>query len=193
MHSQSPSAWLAPSPASALAPVAPSPFALAPASPAAASLRPPRRPLSARPPLAGPSTQGGAASTAALHSADPVSDARRALGVLLGIGDGEGLLDRVQRDVDALLTAYDRAFDPDSSHVGRPGAGAAEHALDSLNTLIALLARSSAGGFVPSAAGEADRLTQAHLDRAGDRAQALFRQGQRASEAAEVVRAGLSC
>ncbi|BGP52098.1 hypothetical protein JCM10450v2_008069 [Rhodotorula kratochvilovae] len=197
MQSQSPSAWLAPSPAPALAL---SPSALPPASPAA-SLRPhpapgpARRALSSRPPLGplGATTQAGG-STAVLHSADPVNEARRALGVLLGAGDGEGLLDRVQRDVESLFASYEHAFDP-----AQPNSTATDpaHALDSLNALIALLSRSSAGGFVPSpaAAGgdpEGARLTQKHLDAAGERAQALFREGVKVREGAEVVRAGLS-
>ena len=183
--SQSPSAWLgAPSPSSTLPP----PHLALP------STR--QRTLSARPSsLAppGPTTSHAASSLANPHSADPATEARRAIALLVGpdpaSSSSEGLLDRVQRDIDSLLAAYDHAFSPRTS----PPSPALDpaRALDSLDALVSLLARSAPGGFVPSAMPDAP-LAQAHLDRASERAQALFRDGVRVREGAEVVRAGLS-
>ncbi|TNY20094.1 hypothetical protein DMC30DRAFT_417275 [Rhodotorula diobovata] len=193
--SQSPSAaWLGvPSPLSAsiLAP----PPAPAPRQPSRApSTRPSLAPTHAPHPVA----SLAAISTATPHSADPVTDARRTLALLLGTGGAgdtstvttEGLLDRVQRDVESLLDAYDHAFDPPSLSSSRNPVDPS-HALDSLDALVSLLARSSPGGFVPSSTPDGP-LSQAHLDRASERAQALFREGVRVRENADVVRAGLS-
>ncbi|GAA5937324.1 hypothetical protein JCM3775_006581 [Rhodotorula graminis] len=195
--SQSPSAWLAaPSPSSSLLP------------PAAAAAPPPpphlprQRALSTRPSLAppappGPATSHAASSLATPHSADPATEARRAVALLVGApgpGAAEGLLDRVQRDIDSLLAAYERAFDAPSSSSPSPSPSPSpSHALDSLDALVSLLSRSAPGGFVPSTTTpDSAPLAQAHLDRASERAQALFREGVRLREGAEVVRAGLS-
>lgn len=189
--SQSPSAWLgAPSPSSTLPPPPPPHLAL----PSVARQRTlSARPSSLAPP--GPATSHAASSLANPHSADPATEARRAIALLVGpdpassSSSSEGLLDRVQRDIDSLLAAYDHAFSPRTS----PPSPALDpaRALDSLDALVSLLARSAPGGFVPSAMPDAP-LAQAHLDRASERAQALFRDGVRVREGAEVVRAGLS-
>ncbi|GAA5910491.1 hypothetical protein JCM8208_007621 [Rhodotorula glutinis] len=184
--SQSPSAWLgAPSPSSSLLPPAPPP----PPHLALPTAR--QRALSTRPSLAPPGPATSASSLANPHLADPATEARRAIALLVGAGDqasaAEGLLDRVQRDIDSLLAAYDHAFDgPSSSPSPSPSS-----ALDSLDALVSLLSRSAPGGFVPASMPAAP-LVQAHLDRASERAQALFREGVRVREGAEVVRAGLS-
>ncbi|GAA5854905.1 hypothetical protein JCM9279_000193 [Rhodotorula babjevae] len=197
--SQSPSAWLgAPSPSSTLLP--PPPHLPLP------SAR--QRTLSARPSLAPPAASQAPSSLANPHSADPATEARRAIALFVGAGDpaapAEGLLDRVQRDIDALLAAYEHAFSPrtpssppTSSSSSSSPAPDPSRALDSLDALVSLLARSAPGGFVPSTmtmtmATPDAPLAQAHLDRASERAQALFREGVRAREGAEVVRAGLS-
>ncbi|GJN94203.1 hypothetical protein Rhopal_007277-T1 [Rhodotorula paludigena] len=183
----------------------------APASPASPAQPAPLAPAAAAlPPAAGaPPTTLGGTSSAALQVTDPVVDARRAVALLEGAdGAAEGLLDRVQRDVEALLDAYDNAFEP------RKAAGAADsdaergaelsRALASLDSLLALLSRSSVGGFVPPPPPSASsasldpteaaldsKLSAAHIERANERVQGLFKEVQRVKEGADIVKSAL--
>ncbi|GAA6011179.1 hypothetical protein JCM10207_005528 [Rhodosporidiobolus poonsookiae] len=198
----SPAAFTAPTPAAAASAFSPPAFAPSPAAAAAArpSPLPPTAqlavPRSTRPPA---SARTGPAQ--GLHVEDPQVEARRAVGVLLGaaavsdaangahdgVKDADGLLDRVQRDVDELFDAYEHAFD------GGPAIDPSQ-SLASLTALLSLLSRSAAGGFVPPSSPHSAplELSAAHLEAASKRAQDLFREVQRVKEGAEVVRAGLS-
>lgn len=113
-----------PSPAAAPSPWAPSPHptslpasAPSPSGPAQPH-RPNHRPSSVRTGLAppGPTIAGVGASTSTgghgIVVEEPSIEATRAVAVLLGAGVGdEGLLDRVEKEVEAVLTAYERAFE----------------------------------------------------------------------------------
>ncbi|GAA5997523.1 uncharacterized protein JCM10292_000908 [Rhodotorula paludigena] len=177
----------------------------APASPASPAQPPP---LAAPPAAGAPPTTLGGTSSAALQVTDPVVDARRAVALLEGAdGAAEGLLDRVQRDVEALLDAYENAFEPRKA--AGPADGDAERgaelsrALASLDSLLALLSRSSVGGFVPplppSASTSLDpteaaldsKLSAAHIERANERVQGLFKEVQRVKEGADIVKSAL--
>ncbi|GAA5983718.1 hypothetical protein JCM11641_001726 [Rhodosporidiobolus odoratus] len=174
----------------------PSPRALVSAAqPQPSSLSVPTGPRSLR---ANTSTRGPAAG---LQVQDPQVEARRAVGVVLGaqagsaLGDGaEGLLDRVESEVMALLDTYEGAFEQGGKNIDPT------HSLDSLTALLSLLSRSSLGGFVPSASTSSSvdsaalpppELGQFHLDAANQRVQELFKEVQRGRERAEVVRVGL--
>ncbi|BGP27974.1 hypothetical protein JCM10295v2_006961 [Rhodotorula toruloides] len=162
-----------PSPAAASSPWAPSPHpttlpitAPSPAGPA----QPHRRATSVRTGLAPPGA--GATTSTGGHGIvveEPSVEATRNVGVLLGVGtEGEGLLDRVEKEVEAVLTAYERAFE-----VGN--------------------AAQAVGGFVPSAASPPDTiLSQTHLDQANERSRALYMQLKNVKEDAEVARAALA-
>ncbi|GAA6044466.1 hypothetical protein JCM8097_004467 [Rhodosporidiobolus ruineniae] len=182
----------------------PSPPFLTAASPAASLSRPSPLPSSSllAPPAARtprPPTQGAPSartSGGGIHIEDPSTEATRALGVLLGAGGGEGgggLLERVERDVEALFESYERAFDERG-----PAGTDPQQALASLTALLSLLSRSSLGGFVPPAPPSSDlplpppTLGQADVDAASTRAQALFKEVQRVREGGEVARVGLT-
>ncbi|GEM11295.1 hypothetical protein Rt10032_c14g5312 [Rhodotorula toruloides] len=184
-----------PSPAAASSPWAPSPHpttlpitAPSPAGPA----QPHRRATSVRTGLAPPGA--GATTSTGGHGIvveEPSVEATRNVGVLLGVGtEGEGLLDRVEKEVEAVLTAYERAFE-----VGNAAQAESDPstALSTLSSLVALLSRSSVGGFVPSAASPPDTiLSQTHLDQANERSRALYMQLKNVKEDAEVARAALA-
>ncbi|GAA5853969.1 hypothetical protein JCM8547_008174 [Rhodosporidiobolus lusitaniae] len=132
-----------------------------------------------------PMATGGAArapstvsarTNAGLHVEDPSVEARRAVGVLLGAGAGgegsEGLLERVERDVEELLSRLERAFEEGEKAVNPSSSPS------SLTAIVALLARSSVGGFVPPStlpppSAESGlpvpTLSQQHLDAADQR------------------------
>ncbi|GAA5842145.1 hypothetical protein JCM11251_006539 [Rhodosporidiobolus azoricus] len=178
------------SPSAFLTAPSPSPFLTA-HSPA----HPPRpSPARAHPPPTLTSTRAG------LTVDDPTVEAARTVGVLLGTQTGgvgkEGLLDRVEKEVEQLLTAYERAFE-----AGEPAAGTGSplSSLPSLQSLLSLLSRSSVGGFIPPQPSSAPpeglpppTLSQSHIDAAGSRVGELFKEVQRVREAGEVGRVGLT-
>ncbi|GAA5853943.1 hypothetical protein JCM8547_008165 [Rhodosporidiobolus lusitaniae] len=151
----------------------------------------------------GPARAPPTASTrtnAGLHVEDPSVEARRAVGVLLGAGEGrgegsEGLLERVERDVDELLSRLERAYEEGEEAID-PTAS-----LSSLTALVALLSRSSVGGFVPpsplpprsaESGLPAPTLSQQHLDAANRRVGELWKEVQSLRERGEVGRVGLT-
>ncbi|GAA5886473.1 hypothetical protein JCM5296_001919 [Sporobolomyces johnsonii] len=132
---------------------------------------------------------------------DPVLDARRTLALLLGPGGADdhtpaqGLLHRLETDVHAVLTRYETAF-AEGTPPGNHGAADITTMLSTLDALVALLSRSSVGGFDPAqslAAAPGGRpLAQADVDRASANVQSLFKELQRSREGAELAKAGLS-
>ncbi|GAA5931111.1 hypothetical protein JCM1841_000015 [Sporobolomyces salmonicolor] len=179
---------------------------LSPAPPAAAAHKPsplpppPLAPHSHRAPsvAAGSTTTRTAAVTGVLLE-DPVLEARRTVGLLLGPGGagppqgaGGGLLERLEKEVDAVLSRYETAFEPGNRQGPHDGAGLAAM-LSTLDALVALLARSSVGGFDPaSLASPGQPLSPADVDRASANVQSLFKELQRSREGADLAKAGLS-
>ncbi|POY75015.1 hypothetical protein BMF94_1991 [Rhodotorula taiwanensis] len=161
-----------------------SPAATAP-TPRQASLAPP--PLAAQQPTASIRT-----TTSGIHLENPTTEATRALALCSG---PNGLVETVERDLLKLVQQAKRAYEG-------TGTPADPHAaLASLSALISLLSRSALGGFVPpssssqvpsSAAPSGTVISQAQLDQASERSQALFKELQAVRERAEVVRAGLA-
>ncbi|BGP20668.1 hypothetical protein JCM10213v2_008831 [Rhodosporidiobolus nylandii] len=165
--------------------------------------------LAAPPPparsLRAPTASARTGPAAGLSVEDPSVEARRAVGVLLGAGangvtaaenGAEGLLERVERDIEGLLDAYERAFEEGGAGID------ISQSLASLTSLLSLLSRSSLGGFVPSASPSSSTssaapipprtLEQSDVDAASARVQELFREVQRRREAGEVARVGLT-
>lgn len=108
-----------PSPAAAPSPWAPSPHptTLPITAPSPAPAQPHRRAASVRTGLALPGAGlagAGATTSTGGHGIvveEPSVEATRNVAVLLGAGtEDEGLLDRVEREVEAVLKAYERAF-----------------------------------------------------------------------------------
>ncbi|GAA5879730.1 hypothetical protein JCM1840_006839 [Sporobolomyces johnsonii] len=161
---------------------------------------PPLPPRSTRAPsVAAASTTRTAPATGVLLD-DPVLDARRTLALLLGPGGADdhtpaqGLLHRLETDVDAVLTRYETAFAQGTPHGDHCGADISTM-LSTLDALVALLSRSSVGGFDPShslAAPGGRPLAQTDVDRASANVQSLFKELQRSREGAELAKAGLS-
>ncbi|BGP35759.1 hypothetical protein JCM10296v2_007611 [Rhodotorula toruloides] len=186
-----------PSPAAAPSPWAPSPHptTLPITAPSPDAAQPHRRAASLRtglaPPGAGVAGAGATTSTGGhgIVVEEPSVEATRNVAVLLGAGmDGEGLLDRVEREIEAILTAHERAFG-----AGNTAQTDLSTALSTLSSLVALLSRSSVGGFVPSPVSPSNaNLSQTHLDQANERSRALYKQLKSVKDGAEVARAALA-
>lgn len=165
---------------------------------------------SAAPSIAASTAPSARLSTAAAAAASSSSSSSPAHQVRRDYADCERLLSQLDSDLARLLDAATNAYNEDDESA-QPAVDVLASPPASLSNLVALLSRSALGAFVPtattvgptaplpapaSASGAhpagTETVSQAQLDLASDRSQALFKHLQLLRDRAEVVRSALA-